>query len=261
MKVLDKIREARLQRRIDQAAERYPEPGDRRDWYQVTLNADPELTQARKDAAFWREQMLRDAPGSEAREQHMWDTRESVADMRNAEAQHAIELEAALAYDAREDEALQAVIEAGERFPDKIGSERDWLIVPADDRDAVSLHRIAQAREELIAEPDQVERLSLRSQLKEEEWDLLEWREHRDSPYADYEAETGPEPGTTEWMIETGNYIDPEPDWSYDPAVNPVDGTQYYNSGRVVAADGTEIARLTRKSSGRFSGIQGLPRQ
>ena len=84
MKALDKIkdraagrRNARLTDRIAQAAERYPEPGDRRDWYQVTLNADRELTEARKDAAFWREQMLRDAPGSEAREQHCWDMKEA----------------------------------------------------------------------------------------------------------------------------------------------------------------------------------------
>lgn len=204
MKALDKIRDraagrrnARLTTRIAQAAELYPEPGNPRDWYQVTVNADRELTEARKDAAHWREQMLKDAPGSEAREQHWWDMKEAEDTMRNIEIDRAIELDAALAYDAREDEALQDAIEAGKRFPDKIGHERDWLIVPESGRDTADYMRIAQAREELIAEDDRVDRLALRSRLKEAEWELAERREFfSDQELDEYQAEETPS-----WLI------------------------------------------------------------
>ena len=61
------------------------------------------------------------------------------------------------------------------------------------------------------------------------------------APMTNTSQRLAPSQAPREWQIETGNYIDPEPDWAWDPAVNPVDGTKYYNSGRVVAADGTEI--------------------
>jgi hypothetical protein len=75
MHELAEVREARLDARINQAAERYPEPGNPDDWYSVSLNADPELTQARKDAAFFREQMLCDGNFAEDKVRCMWDMR------------------------------------------------------------------------------------------------------------------------------------------------------------------------------------------
>jgi len=38
----------------------------------------------------------------------------------------------------------------------------------------------------------------------------------------------GPEPGTTEWQLQQGSYIDPEPDWDCGPPwVNPATGAVY----------------------------------
>lgn len=48
-----------------------------------------------------------------------------------------------------------------------------------------------------------------------------------------------PEPGTNEWYYDNG--YDPEPDWSQNPAVDPVHGTRYYDDGRTATWDGTEI--------------------
>lgn len=111
-----------------------------------------ELTEARKDAAFWCEEYLKSDPALPGRKEHWKDLKEAEARLRMIETDRAIELDAALAYDAREDHALQDAIKAGERFPDKIGCERDWLIGPADAEDAKQPHLIAQAREELIAD-------------------------------------------------------------------------------------------------------------
>jgi hypothetical protein len=48
-----------------------------------------------------------------------------------------------------------------------------------------------------------------------------------------------PDPGTREWYIEQG--WDGEPDWDQNPAVDPIHGTRYYDDGRIIAYDGTEI--------------------
>ena len=45
------------------------------------------------------------------------------------------------------------------------------------------------------------------------------------------DAEPGPEPGTREWYIETGNYIDPEPDWDAgEPYLDHAHGVAYYDT-------------------------------
>src|ERR1700735_3948645 len=62
-------REARMNHRINQLAERYPEPGNPSDWYQVAVHSDRELTEARKDAAFWREEYLKADPRLPGREE------------------------------------------------------------------------------------------------------------------------------------------------------------------------------------------------
>jgi len=36
-------------------------------------------------------------------------------------------------------------------------------------------------------------------------------------------------------------YVDPEPDWSTDPAIDQRTGTRYYSNGRVVDGFGREI--------------------
>jgi len=61
--------------------------------------------------------------------------------------------------------------------------------------------------------------------------------------YSDYEPPgySEPEPGTNEWHYKTGNYVDPEPDWSTDPAIDERTGTRYYSNGRVVDGFGREI--------------------
>jgi hypothetical protein len=45
------------------------------------------------------------------------------------------------------------------------------------------------------------------------------------------DPEAGPEPGTYEWHIATGNYIDPEPDWDLgEPYVDERHGVMYYDT-------------------------------
>jgi hypothetical protein len=45
------------------------------------------------------------------------------------------------------------------------------------------------------------------------------------------DAEPGPEPGTREWHIATGNYIDPEPDWDAgEPYLDHAHGVAYYDT-------------------------------
>jgi hypothetical protein len=50
------------------------------------------------------------------------------------------------------------------------------------------------------------------------------------------EIDTGPEPGTREWAIETGNYIDPEPDWDQgEPYVDHAHGIAYWYTAEGLA--------------------------
>ncbi len=44
------------------------------------------------------------------------------------------------------------------------------------------------------------------------------------------EPDPGPEPGTREWHIATGNYIDPEPGGDREPYVDAVHGVAYYDT-------------------------------
>ena len=47
----------------------------------------------------------------------------------------------------------------------------------------------------------------------------------------------GPEPGTNEWAYETGNYIDPEPDWDYgEPHLDAAHGVAYWDTASDVDA-------------------------
>ena len=47
----------------------------------------------------------------------------------------------------------------------------------------------------------------------------------------------GPEPGTNEWAYETGNYIDPEPDWDSDgPHLDTAHGVAYWDTASEVDA-------------------------
>jgi hypothetical protein len=45
------------------------------------------------------------------------------------------------------------------------------------------------------------------------------------------------EPGTTEWAYETGNYVDPEPDWDAgSPYVDHAHGVVFYDEASEVDA-------------------------
>ena len=47
----------------------------------------------------------------------------------------------------------------------------------------------------------------------------------------------GPEPGTREWRLQTGNYIDPEPDWDAGPPyVDHAHGEMYWDTASEVDA-------------------------
>jgi hypothetical protein len=47
----------------------------------------------------------------------------------------------------------------------------------------------------------------------------------------------GPEPGTNEWAYQTGNYIDPEPDWDAGPPyVDRYHGIMYWDTASEVDA-------------------------
>jgi hypothetical protein len=49
------------------------------------------------------------------------------------------------------------------------------------------------------------------------------------------DEEPGPEPGTREWHIATGNYIDPEPDWDAGPPyVDHAHGVMYWDTAAEV---------------------------
>jgi hypothetical protein len=76
--------------------------------------------------------------------------------------------------------------------------------------------------------------------IAEQERDAEEWA-IRNAEQSAAGIKDGPEPGTREWYIETGNYIDPEPDWGHNPAIDPVNGNRYYDTGRVVNWEGVEI--------------------
>jgi hypothetical protein len=52
------------------------------------------------------------------------------------------------------------------------------------------------------------------------------------------DAEPGPEPGTTEWHIATGNYIDPEPEWDAgEPYLDHAHGVAYYDTVAAMEAE------------------------
>lgn len=54
---------------------------------------------------------------------------------------------------------------------------------------------------------------------------------------ADLELDAGPEPGTNEWRHETGNYVDPEPDWdSGQPYIDHAHGVAYWDTAAAMAA-------------------------
>lgn len=50
-------------------------------------------------------------------------------------------------------------------------------------------------------------------------------------------TEPEPEPGTYEWHVQTGNYVDPEPDWaSGEPYVDAAHGVAYWDTAEAMAA-------------------------